>query len=417
MKGMMHFARLCAGIIEADIRLPHLQHVGPEEIISKAGTIHEFATAYHRKEEVPTYVPQRFCELDSLRGVAACTVVLGHFGSALGVGDLLTIWDLLRGHDAVILFFVLSGFVLSLPYERSGRVSYWKFIVKRICRIYLPYLGALILAVAMNYHYHGLVTNNKWINQTWKQEPDVRVIGQHILFVGYYQWTTFNTAFWSLVYEMRISLIFPVLAIAVFRFRNEWMLVFAIFTSLLSAHYYRIFLLLHLNPDGFRFADTVYYMSFFILGAILAKNREFVQTQYRKLPRFSLWASSAFFIVFYYHPFNIPMFTAPVLPPGKIRDWSVAFGSLIVIAMALSSGPFKSFLNHGAINYLGRISYSLYLVHGTVLFVLIYICRGRLPLSCLPIYLITVLGLASIFYYLIEMPSMVLGQKLGKMLR
>lgn len=46
----LHFARLCAGIIESDIRLPHLHHVVPQGVISKAGMLHEFAAAYGRTD-------------------------------------------------------------------------------------------------------------------------------------------------------------------------------------------------------------------------------------------------------------------------------------------------------------------------------------------------------------------------------
>jgi dTDP-4-dehydrorhamnose reductase len=42
----LHFARLCAGIIETETPLPHLQHVVPEGVISKAEMLHEFAAAY-----------------------------------------------------------------------------------------------------------------------------------------------------------------------------------------------------------------------------------------------------------------------------------------------------------------------------------------------------------------------------------
>ncbi|MGO8787563.1 MAG: acyltransferase family protein [Terriglobia bacterium] len=373
------------------------------------------------KERPPLEAPQRFHELDSLRGAAACTVVLCHFWAGLGASAYLAIWHsplrfLVAGHDAVILFFILSGFVLALPYKRDGKVAYGKFIVKRICRIYLPYLGALMLAIALNYRYHGLITSDQWINSTWNREPNAHVIIQHIVFIGNYQWATFNTAFWSLVYEMRISLIFPFLALAVLWIRNEWMFGFALFTSLLSSHNHRIFLLLHLNQPGPQTANTLHYLSFFILGAIVAKNREFIGARFRKLSLLFVLLLVAFAITFYCHPYDVPVLTAAILPAPKIVDWSVAFGSLLVITLALYSGPFKNFLNHGAINYLGKISYSMYLMHGAVLFTMLYILRGRLLLAYLPIYLIAVLGLASIFYYLVEMPSMALGHKLGKML-
>src|ERR1700704_3301212 len=96
--------------------------------------------------------PRRFYELDSLRGVAALTVVFHHF-SRICSPRVIYFLDrtpfrlLVAGHQAVILFFLLSGFVLTLPYKKNDRLNYGPFLVKRVCRIYLPYLGALALAI------------------------------------------------------------------------------------------------------------------------------------------------------------------------------------------------------------------------------------------------------------------------------
>ncbi len=368
--------------------------------------------------QIPGNTSHRFSELDSLRGLAAGSVVLGHFWSGLGAQRYLEAWNsplrlLIAGHDAVILFFVLSGFVLTLPYEQSKELSYSKFIVRRICRIYLPYLGALFLAVALNFHYHGLVTADGWTNQTWNQRPNSHLIIQHVVFLGNYNWAAFNTAFWSLVYEMRISLIFPFIAIAALRAWNWWMLSFAICASLLSDHH-SVFWLFHLGAVAIPYADTLHYMSFLILGALLAKNRELIRARYGKLPLIVVLPLFGLALLFYYHPVNIPEATARILAPRKISDWSVAIGSFITIALAFCSGPFKNLLNRRVLVYLGKISYSVYLVHGTVLYTLLYMFRGHLEYIYLPIYLIAVLGLACIFYYLIEKPSIVLGQKLVK---
>ncbi len=104
-------------------------------------------------------------------------------------------------------------------------------------------------------------------------------------------------------------------------------------------------------------------MSFFILGAMLAKNREFLKTQYNKLPFFALVVLVSVAIVLYYNVLAIPEFANRILPPRKVQEWATASGSLIFILLALYSTPFIKLLNHAAINYVGRISYSLYLVH------------------------------------------------------
>jgi dTDP-4-dehydrorhamnose reductase len=46
----LHFARICAGIVDTETQLPHLQHVVPEGVISKAEMLHEFAAAYRRND-------------------------------------------------------------------------------------------------------------------------------------------------------------------------------------------------------------------------------------------------------------------------------------------------------------------------------------------------------------------------------
>ena len=96
-----------------------------------------------------TYVGQpRYEELDALLGIAALSVVLWHFVCATyTIPDqsarsfIMSLYFLVHGRAAVILFFILSGFVLSLPFLREPRPGYAGFAVRRICRIYLPYLA------------------------------------------------------------------------------------------------------------------------------------------------------------------------------------------------------------------------------------------------------------------------------------
>jgi peptidoglycan/LPS O-acetylase OafA/YrhL len=51
------------------------------------------------------------------------------------------------GHAAVIVFFLLGGFVLALPY-RSRQPPAIGFIIRRTCRIYIPFAFAVFLAAA-----------------------------------------------------------------------------------------------------------------------------------------------------------------------------------------------------------------------------------------------------------------------------
>ncbi|MFD0583836.1 acyltransferase family protein [Dactylosporangium darangshiense] len=83
---------------------------------------------------------RRFPALDGLRAIAALMVVMFHFGG--------TDWRWLSGHSGVHIFFVLSGFLITTlalrEEERSGRISFADFYVRRLFRIVPVYLVVLI---------------------------------------------------------------------------------------------------------------------------------------------------------------------------------------------------------------------------------------------------------------------------------
>ena len=49
---------------------------------------------------------------------------------------------------------------------------------------------------------------SEWFNRSWTIESSPSLIAQHILLVGKYNTDAYNGVIWSLVHEMRISIIF-----------------------------------------------------------------------------------------------------------------------------------------------------------------------------------------------------------------
>jgi peptidoglycan/LPS O-acetylase OafA/YrhL len=368
-----------------------------------------------------TVEPRRFYELDSLRGVAALTVVLHHFSHLCPAGFLHILIRtplrlLIAGHQAVILFFLLSGFVLTLPYKKKTGLGYGPFFVKRVCRIYLPYLGALALAILCDLSFpgHGPY-NNYWINYTWSQPVTARLVMQHILFLGNYDWLQFNTAFWSLVYEMRISLVFPFIAVAVLRLRTIWLIVCAVALSL--AFFPTALLLstvLHLGSldAAVNTTRTFHYAAFFIIGSVLAKHLHAINRWYARLKPAHAAALALISLALYGFS-DASSLTQRLSIPEDLFDWPVAAGAVMLIIFAMNSRPFRTFLTSRTIHYLGERSYSVYLIHGTIIFTLIHTLMGRVRIGVLLlIYLAITLIVAEIFYRLIEHPSMLLGRRL-----
>jgi peptidoglycan/LPS O-acetylase OafA/YrhL len=173
---------------------------------------------------------ERLNYLDSVRGIAACIVVLHHCWLAFGntvsginaaFASLPTFFTylfqkILAGHAAVIIFFVLSGFVLALSSLKQP-MSYAGFTIKRIFRIY----PAFVFVVLSSYALHLILgvdhdggsefLRNSVINAdlSW-----VTLI-KHLVLWGTQKANRLDCVIWSLVHEVRISLIFPLILLAV----------------------------------------------------------------------------------------------------------------------------------------------------------------------------------------------------------
>ncbi len=85
--------------------------------------------------------------LTGVRGIAAGAVFVDHLAYLLGATPLAPGWAAVRGIgiDAVLLFFVLSGFLLARPASLRGGAPV--FLVRRAARIYPVYQLALVLGV------------------------------------------------------------------------------------------------------------------------------------------------------------------------------------------------------------------------------------------------------------------------------
>ena len=94
--------------------------------------------------------------LDALRFVLALWVAVGHHGMIPLFGDVNTgtgLWHLFKrgwnttvfGTPAVIVFFVISGFCIHLPFRGTEKIDVVRYYLRRYTRILIPVLGALVV--------------------------------------------------------------------------------------------------------------------------------------------------------------------------------------------------------------------------------------------------------------------------------
>ncbi len=335
----------------------------------------------------------RLVALDALRGLAAFIVIWHHFREAFNMSQPR--WyqrPFVAGHAAVVLFFVLSGYVLSLPYWKGRQLPYGLYLVRRFFRIYVPYATATAFALLVGSHLlFSHLPLTEWFNRTWQTPFTGRIIAAQFFKIS--TAPTVNTAFWSLRYEMEMSLIFPAVCWLLLRLRPWGALIFALVVEKIG------FLCLQRSRFGFwqETSDTLIFASCFLLGAILAWKREAVATVYRRTP---LWV-------------KVPVLLAIVVAYYGEKESVLPFAACGAIVFALHSRASR-ILDTFLPEYLGRISYSMYLVHGTVLWATLILLYGKLPLLLLGVvYAAITLGVSHGFCVLVEEPAMKLGKRLA----
>lgn len=363
---------------------------------------------------------KRYEELDSLRGIAAATVVLCHLlplanFALINKLDKTPFHLLWAGHEAVILFFILSGFVLSLPFFTDGKRSGYKdYLIRRVCRIYLPYAISVIIAILCMKLFYSIdfFMLGGWFN-TSDKPISIQLLLNHAILLTEFDSYRFNMVIWSLVHEMRISIIFPLIMFLIIKFSWKRNLLLSISGSILFYVLY-VFCLKFFSYDATKlqgsYLYTLHYIAFFIIGALLAKNRQYFSNLYAKmgkLLKLSILLVGVLAYTYNWWFFNdVSLFHIVI-----INDWVISIGATIFILFCLNSSVVKQLVTLRPISFVGKISYSLYLYHLIVALSVSNYLSGKVSMVLVSgISLVLSFVVASIMYYLIERPSISLGK-------
>jgi peptidoglycan/LPS O-acetylase OafA/YrhL len=94
--------------------------------------------------------PNKLVELEAIRGAAALYVVIHHMLGSTGLKNVAP--ALLRapfrfGQEAVIIFFLMSGFVIYLATYKKPQLTFSEYFFKRFFRIYPVFVSTLIISL------------------------------------------------------------------------------------------------------------------------------------------------------------------------------------------------------------------------------------------------------------------------------
>jgi peptidoglycan/LPS O-acetylase OafA/YrhL len=349
----------------------------------------------------------RLDHLDGIRGLAAFSVFVAHCMAMLSAGTLDPFVAQLSEKvkwlaiPAVDVFFVLSGFCLMYSLERKALnvLGVSQFLVKRILRIYPTYLAAVLFALVCKqlfYRPGSLASMSAWSQAFWVREFTVQDLVDHVLLIFSLDSSKLNPVLWTLNVEMRMSLIFPLIA---------WMLRMRAGVSgllTLSALCAGILLL----P-----VEALRYFPLFAMGAAAAKYRHVL---IRRLPR-SLAPSLLLLVA----PGIALVVVRSTVYPGimaqaRLVHLAIGFFATYAILFSASRARLNAFLRTEPVLFLGRISYSFYLLHFPVLLATSFLLTGKVPVPAIwGIALILSVAAARTSYKRIEVPTQRLGRHLA----
>nr|WP_274638317.1 acyltransferase [Microbacterium bovistercoris] len=346
----------------------------------------------------------RLSALDGLRGIAALVVVVhhsllvspllasGYYGGSVGdapwrialvYSPLHLVW---AGAEAVVVFFVLSGFVLARA-VRSRSFDWFSYFPSRVLRLWLPVIGAVAFCYFVLMLPHDGATSSPWLDRVPGYSPsdilrDLTLVGGTSGVVS---------PLWTLRWEVIFSLLLPVAAYAV-RLIPAWMLGLAcIVLSAVGA-----------SQD----VAALQYLPIFGVGVAIEGEWDRISRVVDRLTRRAgalVWS-----IVLVVAGLLLSMHWLLLGPLGHgpavaLSQAPIVVGAAILVIAAVHCTTLRRVLTWRPIAWLGGISFSLYLIHEPIVILMANITNASrwTLLTAVPLALVV----AWVFWLIIERPA------------
>lgn len=362
----------------------------------------------------------RIRTLDSLRGLAAITVVIAHIFGNFNYNRLIDkspFYFFKAAHEAVIFFFILSGYVLVYQYESKARFRYLAFLLLRVCRIYLPYIVSVFLAYFIYRIIDYNLIDNTFFGSQWTLPVKTGDMLDHIILIGNFNTGLLNPVIWSLVHEMRMAIFFPLLLLII-RLKPSLSIITGLSLFIISA----FFIVGNIDPslgylNGYFY--TSYYFFLFLLGGLIVRNQKTLLMAYERLgqKKKAFLLVTSLLVYTYAH-------TAPLvlnrLPFQKLKPFGFALADLLTTAaaccfiiIAVQKSKNRTYLDRKPPLFIGKISYSLYLTHIPVIAFLYKELRDKMSIYVILLAGVVISFITAVLYnFLVEKNANRLGKQL-----
>lgn len=359
-----------------------------------------------RKTNSTSFIPQ----IDGLRFLAIMMVVLYHINIFVTVKAPFAFsqtpasyWWLYGWLDSdrkgVFLFFIISGFILALPFAKAAfghgkTVLLKEYYLRRLTRLEPPYFFVMIACffgiLLMRGHEFASTFPHTFFGLLPRLLASL-IYSHNIIFPKY---LSLNPVAWSLEIEVQFYLTVPLL-VKVFKlksFQRRLALILAVIFFICLQHVWR-----------FKFDSLYNYIQYFLLGFLLA------DLYLNKVKfNFSFWLSGLFGFLSLVYVLFVD------LRPHNFNDFLFPVAALSLYLTVLTDSFWSKIFSIKWITSIGGMCYSIYLLHYNIIPLIgnktiFYNISKSYPVTYVwhtLILLPIVLLISSAFYLLIERPCM-----------
>jgi len=364
-----------------------------------------------------------FPGLNGLRFIAALAVIIGHvelIKSDYGISNFyytIPFFEKTSGHLGVILFFVLSGFLITylLLSEKGsyGKISVKKFYIRRVLRIWPLYFLMLLVVFLL----FPLISKDPSSYAFFKSGNIIPSLILYIFFLPNLAfqlgiWVPTGAHLWSIGVEEQFYLGWPVL-VNYFRKRILLVLVLIFFGVSLLPHVIDYFTNhISFNPDTLIFLKQV--SQFFMIA-------KFNSMAFGGIMAWLYYSKKVSFLKIVHHPvteigvvvFALSLWILGYVPAYFGDELYTCLFGIIILNVATKSKPIIK-LENRVLDYLGKISYGLYMYHWLSIMLIMYFLRNAFPviespghelsynLIMYPSAILLTIGLSALSYELYE---------------
>lgn len=348
-------------------------------------------------------------EIDGLRFIAISSVIFYHIIAFIidktsldysEVSNNFLINIFFNGDYGVPLFFVISGFILGIPFAKSHlfknkKINLKEFYLRRLTRLEPPY----ILVMTILFFGSVYVANNLSLQDALLSYLSSLIYSHNII---YSLSPLLNAVAWSLEIEIQFYILTPIITtiflIKSVKFRRVINVLLILFFLIIN----------HFDLINYEFVSLINYMHYFLLGYLLS---DLYLTKSLFLPKTKIdKLLCAFFLIIIWvydkNDFNLDY-------QKFLWELTQLISIFFIFYYILFKKVFKLF-SSPIITNLGGMCYSIYLIHYPIISLfgnkLINVSfSNNLILNYLIfslILLIIIIVISSVFYVVIERPCM-----------